>query len=494
MASGTAGDGRRPGLIARLGVDPRGLAALRVAVALLLLADLAWRSRDLVAHYTDAGVLPRAVLREAYPGLASLAVLHGSSGSPWVQGGLFALAAALAGALLVGYRTRLATLLSLLLLVSLHARNPVLLNAGDSVLRRLLLWGLFLPLGARWSVDALRSGRRHEPVLSVATVALLVQVVLVYLVNGLLKLGGPAWLSGEAIQLVFALDHLTVGLGDLLAGFPLLLEGFGLLWMAMLLASPLLIALRGWPRAAFACLFAAMHLGMAATMRLGLFPLISVAALLPFLPPRAWDWLVARLGPAMRGRFDLDAGWRALDRRLPELPRPAPPPAARRQLRLATQALVAALLVFVLVWNAASMGYATMPDGVTAVADPTERRWDMFAPEPRTNDGWFVAPASTVDGGTVDAWGGGPVSWDRPPELAATFPSHRWFVYLLELPGPGSAPLRAAFADYLCRRYPGVHDGRLESVRIVSVLEPATLGPPEPTRRIGLGRSDCPRG
>ncbi|MDZ7702678.1 MAG: HTTM domain-containing protein [Halobacteriales archaeon] len=497
MLSRSDGDGW-PDIVrrgaARFGIDPRALAALRIALGLLLLADLAWRSRDLVAHYSDAGVLPRAVLRATHGGLASLSFAHGLSGSAWVQGALFALAGGFAVALLLGYRTRLAALGSFVLLVSLHARNPVLLNAGDSLLRRLLFWGLFLPLGGRWSVDARRAGRRHEPVASLATVAVLLQVVLVYLVNGVLKLRGEAWLSGEAILIVFELDHLTVGLGDLLAGAPLLLEAFGLLWLAMLLVSPLLVALWGWPRAAFAGLFAAMHLGMAGTMRLGLFPLISVAGLLVFLPPRTWDAIVERLAPAIDRRFDVPAGWRSLDRRLPALPRPTLDARSRRRVHLGAQVVVAALLVFVLAWNAASLGYGTMPDGVRTVADPVDRRWDMFAPTPRTNDGWFVAPAERASGGTIDAWGGGPVSWDRPPELAATYPSHRWFVYLLELPRHGSAPLRAAFADYLCRRYAAEHPDELTSVRLVFVEEAVRLDAPDRTRRIGLGEYACPTG
>lgn len=496
----TTGVGPRPGstgarvarlVTERFQVDPRGLAALRVAVGLLLLADLAWRSRDLVAHYTDAGVLPRAVLESSYGGLATLSFAHGSSGSPWVQGALFAVAGVAAIALVLGYRTRIATLVSFLLLVSLHARNPVLLNAGDSLLRRLLFWGLFLPLGGRWSVDARRGDRRDEPLASLATVALLTQVLLVYVVNGVLKLLSDAWTSGEAIRIVFGLDHLTVRLGDLVAGYPTLLEGLGLLWLAMLLTAPLLVVLRGWPRAAFVGLFAGAHLGMALTMRLGLFPLISVAALLPFLPPRSWDAVVTRIGPPLDREFGLASGWRWLDRTLPPLPRRPMSPIARRQLHRAAQVVVAALLVFVLVWNAASLGYGTMPDGVTAVADPTERRWDMFAPTPRTNDGWFVAPGELDSGGTVDAWNGGPVSFDRPSELAETFPSHRWFVYLLELPRPGSAPLRAAFADYLCRRWNATHEDDLVAVRVVYVEESVRLDGPDPRRRLDLGRYAC---
>ena len=43
-------------------VDLRALAAMRVALGAVLLADLALRLCDLGAFYTDGGVLPRATL------------------------------------------------------------------------------------------------------------------------------------------------------------------------------------------------------------------------------------------------------------------------------------------------------------------------------------------------------------------------------------------------------------------------------------------------
>ena len=57
-------------------------------------------------------------------------------------------------ALLLGYRTRLAAFWAFVLLASIHVRTPPLLQAGDTLLRVLFFWSLFLPLGARCSLDA----------------------------------------------------------------------------------------------------------------------------------------------------------------------------------------------------------------------------------------------------------------------------------------------------------------------------------------------------
>ena len=46
------------------GIDTRSLAVLRVALALIILADLAIRASELSAFYTEDGVLPRALLAD----------------------------------------------------------------------------------------------------------------------------------------------------------------------------------------------------------------------------------------------------------------------------------------------------------------------------------------------------------------------------------------------------------------------------------------------
>ncbi|WP_458188682.1 HTTM domain-containing protein [Haladaptatus sp. NG-WS-4] len=278
----------RKALSRRVGIDTRALAALRISLGLLILADLFVRSRDLVAHYTDTRVLPRTALYEQFPGIARLS-FHTVSGTAGGQAVLFLVAGGFALALLFGYRTRLVTLLSLVFLVSLQTRNPILLNAGDSVLRRLLFWSLFLPLGERWSVDSLRAERPRGRVASVASAALLLQVVLVYTMNGALKLRGDLWVSGDAIAYVFSLDQLTVLLGGVLAQYLTLLGLFDRVCLVLVISSVLLVLLTGWSRAAFASLFVGMHPGMFLTMRLGLFPLVSMASLLPFFPGVVWE-------------------------------------------------------------------------------------------------------------------------------------------------------------------------------------------------------------
>jgi hypothetical protein len=471
----------------RFAVDERALAALRVALGGLLLLDLALRARDLRAFYTDAGVLPRSVLAAEYPTFARLS-LHAVSGEPWVQALLFGLAGALAVALLVGYRTRLATAGSLVLLVSLHLRNPLLLNAGDSLLRRLLFWSLFLPLGRRWSVDAARddpsgAGGGDRRVVGLATAALLVQAVLPYAVNAVFKLRGRAWPGGRALERVFALDQLTVLLGDVLGAFPLLLRVLGWLWLALLTVSGLLVVLTGRRRSALAGLFAAGHLGMLVTLRLGPFPLVSVASLLPFLHPGVWDRVERAVAP-LRARLDATSP-------APTDTSPGGQTRTGRWPGRARTALLVTCLAGMLWWNAATLGYADPPAAVTDTVDPEAYAWDMFAPEPRSTDGWYVVDGRLSTGERVDPFRGGPVRFDRPPDPDATFPSHRWLVYLLELQRPAGEPLRPAFGDYLCDRWNDRHATDLSELTVYYVRQPVGPAGPGPTERVALTSRRC---
>ena len=124
-AEGARGEERylRAALEKVFSIDLRSLAAFRVALGGVLLVDLALRARDLTAHYTELGVLPRAAFAEHPVGwLVPWFSLH-AHGPPAVQVALFVLAALLAAALAAGYHARLAACASWLLLVSLQNRN-----------------------------------------------------------------------------------------------------------------------------------------------------------------------------------------------------------------------------------------------------------------------------------------------------------------------------------------------------------------------------------
>ena len=291
----------------RFGLDLRALALFRILLGVLILVDLALRAVDLRVFYSDAGVLPRIdVLDRVATGATPWAVsLHMLSGRWEVQLLLFAIAAFCGVCLLIGHRTRLFTFLSWLLLLSLHNRNTTILNAGDVLFRMLMFWSIFLPLGARCSVDAaMREPREDDPagrsdrIWSAPAFCFMAQVSIVYWATALLK-NHPIWTEERsAVWHALKLDYMTLPLGVLMREWPQgLLELMTRATLYVEFAAPLLLwipVLVGPLRLTACALMVALHVTFAAVLQLGLFSYVCGAMWLALLPPWAWDHLFAR--------------------------------------------------------------------------------------------------------------------------------------------------------------------------------------------------------
>ncbi len=307
------------GWLERYSLDVRSLALLRIGLALVILADLWTRFGDLSAHYSDAGVLPRAVLNDGLlkPGYWSV---HALSGSPFFQGLIFLLAALFAITMLVGYHSRVTTIASWALLISMHNRNPLLIFAADDVLRAVMFWAMFLPLGAAYSVDrAMNTATRPMPIriLSGATLALMVQQCFIYIFSAIFKTTNAAWWpDGTAVYYSLSYDQYVTPLGHFLLNLGPLLTVFTFVTLVLEWAGPLLI----WsPVRTDACrmvavvLFISLHAGFGLTLNLGIFPFLSIFTWLAFIPTSAWEAMSKRVyGPQRSGLrifYDADCGF-----------------------------------------------------------------------------------------------------------------------------------------------------------------------------------------
>jgi len=274
-----------------LGIDVRSLAVFRVSLALIILFDLFIRSKELVAHYTDLGVLPRADLIAHFSNSYWVSV-HLISGQAFVQVLLFLVAAVFAFALLIGYKTRTATIVSWFLLISLHSRNPLVLQGGDIVLRVILFWAMFLPLGAYWSYDSLKNNKRvPKNVFSFGTLGILLQVAGLYVFAAFHKTGREWFPDGTALYYAFSADSFATPLAKFLLSFPDLLMylTFSVLFFELLGPFLLFIPLFfGQVRTTMTFAFFALILGMGLTLHISHFTWISLASFLVFLP--CWFW------------------------------------------------------------------------------------------------------------------------------------------------------------------------------------------------------------
>ncbi len=505
--------GRRLGSRLRRGVriDTRTLAVFRVCVGLLVLADLFLRARSFGFFYTDGGVVPQSLVLEtssAYP----FSIYHLTT-DPTLIAGLFVLQGLIAIQLIVGYKTRLAAVLTFLFVISLDNHNPFVLSYADTLFRLLAFWAIFLPLGERWSIDAVHADREpRAAIASVASALILGQMVYMYFTNGLIKSQSDVWTSGDAAPLVLGLDEMTFLLGDTIRQFPVLLEYGGLLWFLMLVCSPLLLVLRGRPRMLLAGMFVAGHLSFALTVRIGAFSYVSIAGVLLFLQAQFWDDL-----GSVATRLGIDAfeiATRAT-RRLEGIAGRVPAPrladeritVARERAYSLSLGVVVVTVLFVATVMLVNVGGAALDDGSdeafedriegtvhetldeqTGVAQIESGAsslgidqpvgWGVFAgPDPRTTDRYYVFPAETESGELVDAYNERPLAYDRPyDELQKQHDTYRERFYMNSVRRGGFADndVPAEFADRVCQQWAHDHDEELVRLNMYVVEEQIT--------------------
>ena len=481
----------------RFEVDTRSLAALRIALGLIILIDLIHRASYLELFYTDAGAYPLAGYEATYTRYDGLSI-HALSGELWAQQLLFALAGLFALALILGYRTRFVALVSFLLLFSLHARNPAVLNGGDRLLRVLLFVALWTPLGERWSIDALRRDSAQRTVVGFTTAALLVQPVVVFSSNAILKHQGTTWYAGEAVGIALANDVMTVGLGNHLVEYPALLTALNFAWVTLLVGSSVfLLATTGRLRAVFVFAYVGAFAGMLASMAIGLFPLVLTASVLAFLTAPFWD-TVARLLPSHvtdrfpRGERVASFVGPPVERRLLADLRERGHGSIASFLAEFGRALLTVVGVLVLAWILVfSASYVTGYDVPKGIDDAhlDQQRWGLYAPNPSTSYSWYVVEAELESGERVDAFEEGEVDWDRPPDPAREYDTfrHRKFMETVR----SSSTVAGGYADWACGRADAVHDEEVEQVTVYRIVQPSPVDGEyeDPDRRTVITRA-----
>ena len=516
------------------GADLRSLATFRIVLALLALFDLTIRATDLLSHYTDAGVMPRADLVQQVLGPWSFS-LNLLNGQPFFQALLFAAGMLAAIGVLLGYRTRLMVFVVWVVLLSIQVRNPLVNGSESPFLRMLYFWAMLLPLGAYWSVDRARSSlpRPSPRFISLATFGLFLQIAFVYWFTAALK-SGPEWrVDHTALYYALSLDQLATPIGHYLLGFPGLL---GLLTFGTFLleaVGPILLFcpfFTGPVRTGAALAFMSLHFGIWLTMDIGIFPWVSAFCMVCFFPPWFWDrasalysamsrrsglvrraqLAVARLAVAIVGLTGTILSFLADVKQLMfTSPGPdggsltaqvtVPPPAAGAgtpreegpvenpepsELRssLATNLLAFFFIFYILCWNLTTVTPFTLPERTVPVGPffGIDQHWGMFAPSPFKADGWYVIPGKLKDGQSVDLmpitrddYGLHPVSYDKPESVRATYKNEHWRKYFENLYNDDNADQRLYFAQYVCRQWNERHTGgeTLNTFRITYMLE-----------------------
>ncbi len=303
-----------------LGLDLRSLGLFRVCLAGVVLADLITRFTSLVPHYTNEGILPLWSAAKISPSPFYWSFFS-LSGNPLFVTLLFGVAIAIALLLLVGYRTRLATIATWAMIVSLHNRNPLILFAADDVLRAILFWSMFLPLGATYSIDsALNTNPDPLPkrIFSAATFAFMVQICYIYMWSAAFKTKSETWWpDGTAVYYALSYDQYVTAFGRFLLSLPLSLQKlFTFSALIFEWVGPLMIFIP-FRNTFFKCLaivsFITLHISFGLSFHLGIFPFLSISHWLALIPSAVWDFLRKKIQTpereGLRINYDRECGF-----------------------------------------------------------------------------------------------------------------------------------------------------------------------------------------
>jgi len=491
------------------GCDLRSLAAFRIGLATLTFFDLFDRMRDLRAHYTDWGALPRGALIDLFlhPSCISFHFMNGTW--QW-QLILFSIALIFAFGLLVGYRTRFMTVASWILLVSLQNRNPLVLQGGDILFRMIFFWAMFLPLGSRCSLDSYltrtstaTSDTEKNSILSAATVAILVQVVLLYFYAGVLKTG-PEWTKNfTAVYYAMSIDQLTTPSGHWLLGHPDLMKFLTRATIILEIYGPILFfipVLTGFFRTLAFLLLFGMQMGFGATIRVYIFPWISTCATIPLLPSTFWDFLEHYLS-SLTGKLER-IGKQLVSLRISiALLRKYPVKTSSTHTPGWMNIVAALFTVYVILWNIGNMPAKMNPLKIgipwqikwIASALRIDQMWNMFAPYPLKDDGWYVIPGTLRNGHEIDVFTNKAVTWEKPPRIAYLYKNQRWQKYMMNLWSKDFSKFREYYAKYLCRSWNSSHkaDEQLDHFTIYYMKENTLADREDTPEKVSLWDHYC---
>jgi hypothetical protein len=315
--------------------DRRTLGFTRILLGFLLCMDVIHRSAAWDDMYSDVGVLPTWLDLQRPSMGGTFSIFHAFS-TPSELHVLGALMFANAFCLMIGYQTKVAQILALVLQTGMNTRISMIENGGYVVNNLLVMWTVFLPLGDRFSVDALLASlkRRRErgeaelndraellpaeierPFVSAVGLAITLQIAAIYYFNVIHKTG-PQWKDGTAVHYVLYTDRMVTPMvalvRDHIPNVLILFMTRSTLALEALIPIVLLQPLsRTWARRAVIASMCTLHLAFGTAMTLGPFAwsLCTFATLL--FSPDDWEIASRTMRRARRARvvaFDPRSG------------------------------------------------------------------------------------------------------------------------------------------------------------------------------------------
>ena len=89
------------------------------------------------------------------------------------------------------------------------------------------------------------------------------------------------------------------------------------------------------------------------------------------------------------------------------------------------------------------------------------QQWNMFAPRPMRDDGWFITEAMLASGVKWDILNNHEIKFQKPDAVQNTYPSSQWRKFMLNLRTDDNGTYKLWFGRYLCRRWNDTHPDSL---------------------------------
>jgi hypothetical protein len=451
-------------------LDYRPVAAFRMAFGFFLFYDLCDLLFDLRAWFSDEGVLPRSAFLGQWARTARFSLLD-SFGNVTLAHIYWLITAVAVLCMAIGYRSRLASIASFVLMAGFQERLPPLFDGSDTVIRMLLFWHMVVPSNRVWSVDAILAERRGTPLDRLGPAfgvrLMQLQIAFIYLITACCKIPGHTWQQGDALHYVLHLNHVFSRSWALSVADNPFLMAVGTYYTLVLEFSflPLVFfpipKLNKWTRALAMSMAIAMHIGIAFTVNVGLFSYLMPITMMMFCEPEWSQWLVDKVG-ALLGKERLTK-LQELAAKFP-VPRGFEPPLAsyfsETTLARARSLGTATVLVAFVSCTWYAIPKYLQPD--IGRVSPTQRSavetsvqaldvwssWDMFSPEPLRTDYHLTAPVEYENGTRGNLFGGAP---DGPGEVRGMWYT-RWIKYFENVAGGGEV-LPLEWGRYMCREH-----------------------------------------
>lgn len=273
-------------------LDLRSLAVFRIGLGLISLYNLFAIYPDINAFFGANGIAPLS----AFKADLKWSVYCFSDHFYFIRC-LFILHVIFSAMLVVGFQTRLATILCWIMTVSLINRLPIVIYGADNVMQVFLMWGAFLPLGARFSLDSCIGSKYKKSTnhfISMATIAFICQLIIIYVLTSLER-SHLCWTQEyTALYYIFSDHEYAKPFATWLLIFPRFLQLLTFLsillelYVVFLLIMPIFSS---FFRGVVVALFLIFHLFMYLTLNLDWFPFVMIACWTALIPSSWWQKL-----------------------------------------------------------------------------------------------------------------------------------------------------------------------------------------------------------